>query len=276
MRRALPAVAAGLAVAALAFGAAAGTPSAHAASVHFAVKGDWGTGSAGQAAVTRRMCGEARRQRFAFVLTTGDNFNRPDGVATDATYWRPERCLLALRIPWRASWGNHDVRGDSTATVLGAPARYYAFSAGPARFIVLDANDPADPAQLAFLRRELAGARERVRIVALHQPVYTSGVHAPSATAQRLWAPLFRRGHVALVLQGHNHMYERIVRDGVTYITTSGGGDQLYPCVRPTEGLRTCAYAFHFLTITAGERSIAVRAVTPRGKVLERVTIPAR
>lgn len=265
------ALAAALAAAAVA--APAASSAAAPASVHFAVKGDWGTGSAAQAAVTRRMCGEARRRPLAFVVTTGDNFNRPDGVATAATYWRPERCLRAMRIPWRAAWGNHDVRGPSTATVLGAPARYYAFSAGPARFIVLDANRPADPAQRAFLRRELAGARERVRIVALHQPVYTSGIHPPSADAQRLWAPLFRAGRVALVLQGHNHMYERIVRDGVTYITTSGGGDRLYPCVRPTPGLRACAFAFHFLLVTATRREVDVRAVTPRGRTLERVRI---
>ncbi len=110
--------------------------------------------------------------------------------------------------------------------------------------------------------------------MALHQPVYTSGIHGASPEQQRLWAPIFRDGRVALVLQGHNHMYERIVRDGVTYITTSGGGDTLYPCVRPTPGLRACAFAFHFLIVTAGERSIAVRAVTPRGGVIERVTIP--
>jgi tartrate-resistant acid phosphatase type 5 len=263
-----------VALGAAALGAGTAAAPAAAAPVHFAVKGDWGTGSAGQAAVTRRMCGEARRRPFAFVLTTGDNFNRPDGVATRATYWRPERCLLEMRIPWRAAWGNHDVRGPSTASVLGAPGRYYAFSAGPARFIVLDANAPTDRAQLAFLRRELSRSPERVRIVALHQPVYTSGIHGASPDQQRLWAPLFRAGRVALVLQGHNHMYERIERDGVTYITTSGGGDRLYPCVRPTPGLRACAFAFHFLLVTAAERSIDVRAVTPRGRVIERVTIP--
>lgn len=264
---------AALAALALAAGAAA-TPAPAAPAVHFAVKGDWGTGSAGQAAVTRRMCGEARRRPFAFVLTTGDNFNRPDGVATRANFWGPERCLRAMRIPWRAAWGNHDVRGPSTATVLGAPGRYYAFSAGPARVIVLDANAPADPAQLSFLRRELARPAKRVRIVALHQPVYTSGIHGASPTQQRLWAPLFGSGRVALVLQGHNHMYERIERDGVTYITTSGGGDRLYPCVRRTPGLRACALSFHFLLVTAGERAIDVRAVTPRGRTIERVSIP--
>jgi tartrate-resistant acid phosphatase type 5 len=265
----------GLAAAAL--GALAVAPTVAAPStptVHFAVKGDWGTGSAGQAAVTRRMCGEARRRPFAFVLTTGDNFNRPDGVATRANFWGPERCLRAMRVRWRAAWGNHDVRGPSTATVLGAPRRYYAFSAGPARFIVLDANAPTDAAQMAFLRRQLARSRERVRIVALHQPVYTSGVHPASSDQQRLWAPLFRSGRVNLVLQGHNHMYERIARDGVTYITTSGGGDRLFPCLRPTPGLRACGLAFHFLLVTAGPRAIDVRAVTPRGRTLDRVTIP--
>jgi len=80
----------------------------------------------------------------AFTLTTGDNFYAPDGVATQANYWRPERCLLALGIPWRAAWGNHDLGGTSTREVLGAP-RYYAITKGPVRIVVLDGNDPANP-----------------------------------------------------------------------------------------------------------------------------------
>ena len=147
--------------------------------------------------------------------------------------------------------------------MLGSPRRYYAFTAGPARVIVLDGNAPADPGQLSFLRREMARPAERVRIVAVHQPLCTSGIHGASPAQQRLWAPLFGSGRVALVLQGHNHMYERIERDGITYVTTGGGGDRLYPCVRRTPGLRACALDFHFLVVTAGERAIDVRAVTP-------------
>ena len=72
------------------------------------------------------MCVEYRRSPFAFVLTTGDNFSAPDGVATAANFTRPERCLPALGVRWRATWGNHDVAGTSTADVLGSPRRYYA------------------------------------------------------------------------------------------------------------------------------------------------------
>jgi len=220
------------------------------------------------------MCGEARRAPFAFVLTTGDNFYAPDGVATRGNFFRPERCLRRLRIPWRPAWGNHDLAGSSTADALGAPARHYAFRAGPARIVVLDANEPSDPEQLAFLRRELSAATEPVRIVAFHQPAYTAGLHAPGRDQQRLWAPLFRRWRVALVLQGHNHAYERLVVGGVTYVTTGGGGAALYPCVRAATGLRACVPAHHFLAVTASERAVTVRAVTPGGGSIERVRIP--
>ena len=113
----IAAAVAGAALATLAPAAAAAVESQAppAASVRFAVKGDWGYGGAAQAAVTRRMCVEARRAPFAFVLTTGDNFYRPDGVATAENYWRPERCLRAARVRWRAAWGNHDAAGGDTA-----------------------------------------------------------------------------------------------------------------------------------------------------------------
>lgn len=245
-----------------------------AGSVRFAVKGDWGYGGSDQAAVTRRMCAEARRAPLAFVLTTGDNFYRPDGVATADNFWRPERCLRALRVRWRAAWGNHDVAGGDTATALASPRRWYAFRAGPARVIVLDGNDAANPEQTAFLRRELAEAPEPARVVAFHQPIYTAGIHPPAGDARRIWAPLLRAGGVDLALQGHNHADERLVADGVTYITTGGGGAPLYPCVRPARELRRCLSAFHFLVVDITPAAIAVRAVTPAGATLERVRIP--
>ena len=263
--------------AALALGApATAAQAAPAPSVHFAVKGDWGWGGSAQAAVTRRMCAVARRQPFAFVLTTGDNFYNPDGVATTDNYWRPERCLRAMRVRWRAAWGNHDVAGGDTARLLGSPRPYYAFSAGPARVVVLDGNHADDPAQTAFLRRTLRAASEPVRIVAFHQPIYTAGLHPAAEAARRRWEPIFRAGRVSLVLQGHNHAYERLQAKGITYITTGGGGAPIYPCVRPSPELRRCVAAHHFLTVTVTARAIAVRALTPAGLTLERARIAVR
>ncbi len=219
------------------------------------------------------MCREHRRLGFAFVLTTGDNFYRPDGRATVANWDRPESCLRQSGIPWRAAWGNHDVPGDSTRTVLGAP-RWYRFRSGPAQIIVLDANRSDNRRQLRFLRRALSEPSAGPRIVVMHQPVYAAGLHRPDPGQQRRWAPLFRRHRVALVLQGHNHGYERIVRDRVTYITTGGGGAPVYPCVRLVRGLRRCLPTHHFLAVSVAPRALSVRAVGTRGQTLERVRIP--
>lgn len=263
---------AGLAAAALAAaGLVAAVPAtgAPATSARFAVKGDWGDGSRAQAAVTRRMCAESRRAPFAFVLTTGDNFY-PAGEATRETFTNPERCLRRAGVRWRAAWGNHDVPGTGTATALRSPRRHYAFTAGPARVVVLDGNDPDDPGQLALLRREMSRPRTGPRIVAFHQPLRTSGVHPPARAAARLWEPLFRRGGVSLVLQGHNHMYERIQAGRITYVTTGGGGATLYPCLRPTRGLRACAFEHHFLIVNVAPHAVSVRAVTARGRTIER------
>ena len=240
-------------------------------SIRFAVKGDWGYGSTAQADVSSRMCARNASIPYRFVLTTGDNFYRPDGAATTGNFDDPERCLIQARIPWRAAWGNHDLAGSGTATRLGGTSRWYRFRSGPATIVVLDANQPNAASQRSFLARVLAAAPPGPLIVALHQPLYTGGPHAPNVDAQRQWAPLFRQFHVDLVLQGHNHLYERLRVDGVRYITTGGGGAPVYPCIRAQRGLERCVPVNHFLEVRASETAIAVTAVQADGHVIERI-----
>ena len=259
-----------VAAAALTLAAALATP---AAAVRFAVKGDWGDGSKSQVAVTKRMCVEHTKARFAFTLTTGDNFY-PSGTATRASFQVPEKCLIDKRVPYRAAWGNHDLGGSSTQTVLRTPARWYTFITGPARIVVLDANEPGNQSQLSFLRRTLATETVRPVIVAYHQGTRTAGLHEPQQSQQRLWEPLFVKHKVRLVLQGHNHLYERIRFKDITYVTTGGGGySALYPCSRTTPGLVLCNPVHHFLMVEATPTRFGVRAIGANGAIIDRFRI---
>ena len=246
------------------------------ASTHFLVVGDWGTGSTQQADVAKAMCASNAANPAKFVMTVGDNFYSPDGVATDGNFYRPMACLLAQGIRWRAAWGNHDLGGNSTATVLGARKRYYTYADGTTRFIMLDGNNPSSSAQRTFLERTLKAAKEPVRIVAMHQPVYTAGLHSSSYEGRRAWEPLFKKYGVSLVLSGHNHNYERIRTGGVTYITSGGGGASLYPCVRSQPGLVMCKPINQFLEVDSSPAGIAVRAVGVKGDTIDQVTVPVR
>lgn len=260
------------AIAALTVGALAAS-AAPAMGIRFAVKGDWGSGFASQAEVTARMCTEYARARFVSVLTTGDNFY-PTGTATPDTFDKPEKCLIDLRIPYRAAWGNHDAGGGpSTRTVLKTPNRWYTFVSGPARIVVLDSNQPDSTRQLTFLRRVLEAEKVRPVVVTYHHGTRTAGLHEPITKQQRLWEPLFVKHRVRLVLQGHNHLYERIRYKDVTYVTTGGGGAGLYPCVRKTPGLVTCKPENHFLLLEVTPTKIGVRAIDTKGTVIDRFRI---
>jgi len=46
----------------------------------------------------------------------------------------------------------------------------------------------------------------------------------------------FKEWGADLVLSGHDHTYERILRDGLVYVVNGLGGSTIYPFVIPVEG----------------------------------------
>jgi len=89
--------------------------------------------------------------------------------------------------------------------------------------------------------------------------------------------PLFERYGVKLVLNGHDHNYQRFApRHGVRYIVHGGGGQHLYPVERcpasyPT---RKFARAVHgFLYLRATDTQLRVSSVTRRRNIIDNVVI---
>jgi 3',5'-cyclic AMP phosphodiesterase CpdA len=139
----------------------------------------------------------------------------------------------------------------------------YSFKYGNVGFISLDANDVCyeleanlgytGGAQTTWLGSTLAtmrGDRSIDFIVAFfHQCAYsTCNVHASDGGIDKYWTPLFDQYQVDLVINGHNHVYERTdpirggsptgeapigatidtVTQGTTYVTAGGAGKSLY------------------------------------------------
>ncbi len=235
-----------------------------------AVKGDWGAGTPEQSAVTNRMCETRKATPFDIVISTGDNFYRPDGTATQANYFGPEACLTSHPgHQWRAVWGNHDTRGNSTGTVLGAE-HTYTWTAGPAQFFMLDSNKVPDGEQIEWLKRELAASQAQVKVAVYHHPGLTVGLHENSLAVRQRWMPLFEQHGVDLVLNGHNHGYEHSIQNGVDYVVTGGGGATVYPCVDDQPWLITCIAVNHFLIVDIEGEKISVTALGTEGQTIDR------
>ncbi|MGY1864037.1 metallophosphoesterase [Nocardia gipuzkoensis] len=183
----------------------------------------------------------------------------------------------AAQTPWMFATGNHDMEatygdhgyGGHLARLdfpgngpAGCPAAY-SFTYGNVAVLSLDANDVSyeirantgysGGAQTSWVERTLAAYRADPDIDFIvcffHHCAYsTTEAHASDGGVRDAWVGLFDRYQVDLVLQGHNHVYERTdpIRggqatkvagdnsivypetDGTVYYTVGGGGRPRY------------------------------------------------
>lgn len=208
-----------------------------------------------------------------FVVQSGDAVLRGANAAMWNVSYSPIITKLTQvgNLPYLFSVGNHDVSGmplgdpgraqglQNTLTALsnlipheGSPRRLsgyptYAVGYGNTLVLAIDSNIAADPVQLAWVTDQLDRldrARYRHIVAVFHHPLFSSGPHGgdkvePATAALRsLYAPLFRKHHVRMVIAGHDHLLDHWVerytdpRDGRAYrrddVVTGGGGAPIY------------------------------------------------
>jgi hypothetical protein len=255
---------------------------ANASHLRFAVVGDMGDGSSAQFAIAKQLI----NWKPELLLTVGDNVY-PDGSAADfgPKFFAPYGPLLA-NAPCFPVLGNHDIHTENGAPYLQAfvlpkaPAggRYYAFDDGPVRFWALDSNQSLAPgsAQYEWLAADSAQSPARWKVAFFHHPPFSSGLHGQEAKNRRWLPSLFASRGFSLVINGHDHHYERSKPiDGVTYIVTGGGGAFLYGTTeQPFTAYK--AVRHEFLAVSLYRDRMGIQAIDENGKVLDATTLDRR
>ncbi len=171
-------------------------------------------------------------QRIQVIIHTGDAINRPG----DLIQWARFLQITGSGKELHVVPGNHDVDDkDSLAVFLNYFSQpYHSFSDGDTLFVLLNTELPGQRSriageQLAWLEAELQRPF-RYKFVFLHEPpfpvVHLHGLDRHKEARDRLHQ-LFVQTGVSLVVAGHDHLYDRRVRDGITYVIAGGGGGQL-------------------------------------------------
>ena len=214
--------------------------------VHVVAFGDWGFrgDDSGQKAVAAAVRKVHAASPFDLGLTLGDNFY-PDGVkSVDDIQWRDiwEADYSPLKIPFFASLGNHDYRGNEQAQIdysaqsktWKMPFRYYSFVAGPIEFFALDTDENTagrliftkawSDAQAGWLEAALSRSKATWKIVYGHHPIYSDGHHGDEARLKAKLLPILQKHKVDLYLCGHEHDLQFIKRDGIQFVIAGGGG----------------------------------------------------
>ncbi len=187
------------------------------------------------------------------VFTLGDNAY-PSGSASDfarcfAPTWGDSSKRIMKKI--HPTPGNHEHNTSGAApyyqyfgSAAGSSKKgYYSYDIGAWHAIVINSelivnpafNDADRKAQEDWLRSELKGVQKKCTLAYWHHPRFSSGWHGDDASLQTIWQELYDGG-VDLILNGHDHEYERFlpqnpfaVKDTlkgmVEIVAGTGGGD---------------------------------------------------
>jgi hypothetical protein len=258
--------------------------------VRFAVIGDYGWAGPEEEAVADLV----KSWEPDFIVTTGDN-NYPTGAASSIDdnigqyyheyigNYQGSYGPGAATNRFFPTIGNHD-----TDTANGQPyfdyftlpgnERYYMVDWHPVRIFAVNSvswiepdGSTSDSVQAEWLRDELADSPDTWNIVVFHHPPYGSGHKETSAWMD--WP--FQEWGAHAVLNGHNHVYERIMRNGFAYITNGIGGGPRYAWGDTiAEGSEVRFNAEHGAQLVeATTDQITFQFITVSGEVIDTYTI---
>ena len=156
--------------------------------------------------------------------------------------------------------GNHEYTASSSAAgyfqyfgaLAGPPPGYYSFNVGSWHIVALnsDCSDSGcrdqlsgdtSSAQTSWLQSDLAANRSACVLAFWHHPRFSSGFVGDSTGVGPLWTALYS-AHADVVLNGHDHLYERYgqqdpsgnpTRNGIREFVVGTGGENLMPLTNP-------------------------------------------
>ena len=265
-------------------------PSAKTQAINFVAFGDTGQLLPGQFQIANLIANES----FDLALHAGDI------AYQDGTYQQFHDTFFDVYKGWLRSRpvypciGNHDDRtlaalpyrelfvlpeNGANATFPDHKERYYSFDYGPIHFVALDSElaflDPARrQVQVNWLSNDLANITQPWRIVFFHRPPYSSGFHGSDLELQQAFGPIFEQRGVQLVINGHDHNYERLVPwrvsgpQAVTYVVTGGGGGELR-AVGQSAFTAVSQSVNHFVRGTISGCQLTLQAVNASGVVFD-------
>lgn len=208
--------------------------------------------------------------------------NAPDAVLDLGDNQYEDGTLAEYRASYDLSWGefkdktypvpgNHEYHTDGAQGYfdyfgdVAAPAGgYYSFDLGKWHLVAVNSGDGVSKEQLGWIRRDLRADHHLCELAYWHHPRWSSGsVHGSDTGMAPVWNLMVRQG-VDVVLNGHDHVYERFAKldaggrpdpRGAREFIAGTGGKSLYGFDEALTGSQVRIAEYGVLTMLLRKRS---------------------
>ena len=277
--------------------------SVNSGSARFLVISDFGgCASDNQKVVAAAMGKEAKKIRAQFVVTIGDNYHGERISSENDPRWKTEfediYSALSLQIPWYASLGNHDYRGNPEGEIAysklsnrwNLPSRYYIqkepiTDKDSILIVHLDTTPFLEEyhqkeseyaehvqgqdtgKQLKWLDSVLTVSKACWTMVVGHHPIFSSAPkHGDTKELVELVLPILKKHGVRIYASGHDHVLQHL-KEGDMHFFICGGGANFRDVAERDDVLFGIG-ALGFLSITATKNELAVNYIGVDNKII--------
>lgn len=241
------------------------------------------------------VCGRSGDSRTASLVAgiAGTVFTAGDNAYPDGSLSQYQNCYGptwgAALARTRPSLGNHEYGTSGAAGYFGyfgarggpAGKGYYAYNLGAWRIYVLNSNCSkvggcgATSPQVRWLKWDLAAHPRRCILAYWHHPLFSSGLQGNTTAVRPFWDVLYA-ARADVVINGHDHDYERFARQApngsrtstgiIEFVVGTGGAERRpFGTIKP-HSLARNATTFGVLRLTLHAGSFDWRFVPESGK----------
>jgi acid phosphatase type 7 len=217
-----------------------------------------------------------------FVVHTGDLVSNGGETALWPIFFDIEKELLRKTV-FFPSLGNHERNNPQYYDFFDVKTPYYSFTWGGAHFVVLN-SDFANAALSAAAKEQFwteqklwmeddlrASQKATFRFLVFHHPPFTAVKRRQDGNERVAGlVPLFEQYKVTAVFNGHDHAYQRHVKNGVQYIVTGGGGAPLYAVDAPIPGItQKVESTEHYVLVKVAGKTAHIQAIALDGHTID-------
>jgi hypothetical protein len=245
------------------------------AQTRFAVIGDYGEHSSAEQDVANLI----KSWNVDFIVTTGDNSYTSNAIDYNIGYY-----FADFIYPYYGSYGNDTATVNRFWATLGNHdytdggglnaylnyftypnnERYYDIVLDNIHFFMINSVTPEPDGEtensiqgqwMTALMTECLTNHNHWRVAAFHHPAFSSGNHG--STTYMRWN--FQNYGIHAVLNGHDHTYERLTKNGVMYFVNGLGGRSIYSFGNPlpeTQFRYNGDYGAQLVTVNGNEMKL--------------------